>query len=252
MALCPAAHTLRFSVSGSVLPESTAGIQSQCSTKLNAASKTLRVHAAQAEDFAPEPLAGVNAAAFGHDVRPHLAAELRDLRRLGMAGVVFPQPDHRVEVVLPFWQQTERRAVLVHGNGRAARRVDADADDLRGIKPGHFGLCLLQRAFHDAFEAVEVVLRILPRHMRVTRIEQDAHLTTGVVEHGRADLRAVVEVDEKRAAGVRAVVDAEGVALHGLGKSAGVLAESSRKASQNRTRFVISKCLILMQEGERQ
>ena len=41
IALCPAAHRLRFIVSGSVLPVSSAGIQSQCSTHENAASRML-------------------------------------------------------------------------------------------------------------------------------------------------------------------------------------------------------------------
>ena len=176
------------------------------------------VHAAQTQDFAPKPLARVNAAALRHDLRADFVAELRDLRGLGMAGVIFPQPHHRVEVALKLRQQTQRCAVLIHGNGRGSRGVDADADDLRGIKARDFCLRLLQSAFHHAFETVEVVLRILAGDMRVLRIEQDAHLAAGVVKNGRSGLRAVVEVDEEGAAGVRAVVDAEGVAFHAVGE----------------------------------
>ena len=39
--MCPAAHLLRFIVSGSVVPVSSAGIQSQCSTQEKAAARTL-------------------------------------------------------------------------------------------------------------------------------------------------------------------------------------------------------------------
>jgi hypothetical protein len=68
MALCPAAQTLRFRVSGSVLPVSTAGIQSQCSTKLKGGLEDRFGSTRQAgQDFAPKPFAGVNAAAFGDD-----------------------------------------------------------------------------------------------------------------------------------------------------------------------------------------
>jgi len=79
-------------------------------------------------------------------------------------------------------------------------------------------LRLLQSPAHHGCEAVEVILRVLPRHMRVFGIEQDAHLTARVIEHGGADFSAVVEVNEEGAARVRAVVDAEGVAFHANGK----------------------------------
>ncbi len=182
------------------------------------------VHPAQTQDFAPKPLAGVDATALRQDLWADFVAQFRDLRRFGMAGVILPQPHHRVEVVFELRQQAEWCAVSIHGNGRAARGVDADADDLRGIKACDFGLRLLHRAFHDAFKTVEVVLRILPGDMRVLRIEQDAHLAARVVEDGRSGLRAVVEVDEEGAAGVRAVVDAEGVAFHsGLGKGGAIV-----------------------------
>ena len=173
-----------------------------------------RVHAAEAEDFAPKPFAGVNAAAFGHDVGAKLGAELGNLGGFSITGVVFPEPDHGVEVVFKLRQEAERGAAAVHGDGGGASGVDADADDLGGIEAGDLRGGLLQGSTRDGFEAIEVILRVLAGDVGVFRIEQDAHLAAGVVEDGGADFCAVFEVDEEGAAGVRAVVDAEGVAFH--------------------------------------
>jgi hypothetical protein len=59
-------------------------------------------------------------------------------------------------------------------------------------------------------------LGILAGDVGILGIEENAHLTAGIREDGGTEFRAVGEVDEKRAAGVGAVVDAEGV--HGAGR----------------------------------
>src|SRR5204862_7463945 len=98
---------------------------------------------------------------------PHLLAQLRDLRGFGMSRVVLPEPDHRVEVVLELRKQAEGCAGLVHRDGGASRRVDADADDLRGVESGNASLRLIECATHDSLKAIELDLWILARHIRI-------------------------------------------------------------------------------------
>jgi len=65
---------------------------------------------------------------------------------------------------------------------------------------------------HDGLEAVEVILRILPCHIWIACIKQDAKFAGRVGEHRRADFRTGVEIHQEGATRVRAVVNAESVA----------------------------------------
>lgn len=72
-------------------------------------------------------------------------------------------------------------------------------------------------------KAVQIVLRILTGDVGVGGIEQDAHFAAGIGEDSGAQLCPSGEVDKEGAAGVGAVVDAEGV--HGCDLGRGGLGE---------------------------
>lgn len=174
------------------------------------------VDAAEAEDFGPEPFGGVDTTAFGHDVGALFVAELGDLGGFGMGGVVFPEPDHGVEVISEFGEEAEGCASLVDGYGSGACGVEADADDGGGVEGGVGGFGLGDGGGDNVDEAVEVVLGVLAGDVGVGGIEEDTHVTAGIGEDGGAEFGAVGEVDEEGAAGVGAVVDSESV--HGAGR----------------------------------
>ena len=69
-------------------------------------------------------------------------------------------------------------------------------------------------ALDDGLEAVDVVLRVLPGDVRVGRVGDDPQLAARVVEDAAAKLRSVGEIDEQGAAGVGAVIKAEGLFFH--------------------------------------
>ena len=99
----------------------------------------------------------------------------RDLGRFGVARVVLPQPDLRRGVVTEPRVEPERPPLDVDRERGRARRVDADADDARGVEVGGVG-GLRQRGADGALEAVEVVLRVLAREVRFGRVEEDASI----------------------------------------------------------------------------
>jgi hypothetical protein len=176
-----------------------------------------RVGAAQLEDLAPPPLAGVNASAFGDDVGAHLVGQFRDLGSLGMGGVVLPQPDHGVQVVLEFGKKTERRSLAIDRDGGGAGGVDTDTDHLGGLKPGHTLGCLGQRPLGHRLQSIEVILRVLARDVRILGVEKDAELTRRVGKDGGTDFGSIFEIHEKGTAGVGAVVNAECVLFRHAG-----------------------------------
>lgn len=166
------------------------------------------VDAAESEDFAPEPFGRIDAAAFGHDVGSDLVAEGGDFCSFGVGGVVFPQPDHGVEVVGELREEPEGNALFVDENGGAAGGVDADADDLGGVEVGDGVAGLLKSAEDDGLESVQVVLGILAGDVGIAWIGEDAHVAAGVVEGGGADFASVGDVNKKGAAGVGAKIEA--------------------------------------------
>ena len=81
------------------------------------------------QDLRPVPLAAIGAAALVEILVADLLGLLRDLGRLGVAGVVFPEPGLRGKFVGELGQQGQRLAAAIDGDGRRAGRIDADADD---------------------------------------------------------------------------------------------------------------------------
>ena len=96
----------------------------------------------QVENLAPEPFRGVGAAAFGEVLRAHAGGERGDFRRLGVAGVVLPEPGLGGQIVGEFREQCQGGAVGIDRDDGAAGGVDADADDAGGVegRVGRFGL----------------------------------------------------------------------------------------------------------------
>ncbi len=128
-----------------------------------------------------------------------------------MAGVILPQPHHGVKHALELREKSQWGALLVDRDRGAARRVDTNADDCAGVKVGNFGVGLGQRSTNHGFESVQVVLWILTGDIGITGIGQHAHIATGVVEDGRTDFGPVIQVYQKGAAGIRTVINTEGV-----------------------------------------
>ncbi len=168
-----------------------------------------RVHPQAMENFAEEPLGGIGPAALGQIVRPLPAGQFRDLGRLGVAGVVLPEPRLGVGVVPERLQHRQRRAVAVHGQRRRAGGIDPDADDVLGIE-GRLGPPRLRHGAGDGdFHAFEVVRRVLPGDVMVGRVEKDPRLARLILIDGRAQLPAVGHIHNHTAHGVRAVVQAD-------------------------------------------
>ncbi len=209
IALWPAAQTPRTIFSGRVSPASSAGIQSQCSTKLCAAANTFGAARLQrsallqnhSEEYVPPHLARYCGRDFPRAVG--------DLRRLGVAGVVLPEPGHRIEVPLELRQHRQRRAVAVHRHRRAAGGVNPDADDLRRGRTGGPPSSRGRIVRGATLERGDVVLRILPRQVRLARVEQDPRRARRKIEHAACHLAPVAEVHDQAAAGVRPVVESQ-------------------------------------------
>ena len=91
-----------------------------------------------------------------------------------MGAVVFPEPDLGIEIISEALLHRQWRAILINGNDRRASAINADADDVGNIKGTFRLLCLHERLTDNAFATIEIVLRVLARHIRVTRIGQDA------------------------------------------------------------------------------
>ena len=171
-------------------------------------------HAFAVENLAPEPFRGVGAAALGEVLRPDLLREGGDFRCLGMAGVIFPQPGHRIQIVCEFRQKPQRGAVRMDGQGCASGCIDTDSDDVLRLEIGIGAGSQLEGFYHDVLRGVEVVLRVLARDVRVFRIQQDPGLSARVVVHARCGFIAVTEIDDHGTAGVCPVVQSECIVLH--------------------------------------
>ncbi len=87
------------------------------------------------------------------------------------------------------------------------RRVDADADDARGVEAG-LGLRGGERASDALLGAVEIVVGALAGEAMVAVIEQDALRAAGIVDDAGAELRAVGAAHDQRAHRVGAKIKA--------------------------------------------
>ena len=126
-----------------------------------------RIDLAASPDLAPPPLARVNAAALGEVLGALFGREGGDRGGFLVGGVVFPEPDVGIKIVGELRRERERSAVGIDRDRRAPGRIDTDADDLGWVKVGPFFLRLGEGSRDDCDHAIEIVLRMLPRHVRV-------------------------------------------------------------------------------------
>ena len=134
-----------------------------------------------------------------------------DLGRLGVPGVVLPQPGHGVGIAFEFSLEAERRPGRVHGNGRRAGRVHADPDDLPRIEVSD-GLAGAGQSLPDGcFDALEVIAGILTRHVRLALVEDDPGLSRRIGIDVSGQFAAVADVNEQGPDGVRPEVESKGV-----------------------------------------
>ena len=122
------------------------------------------------ENFAEEPFAAVNAAAFGEILRADFARERGDFRGLGHAGVVLPQPGHARR---DFWRTCVLNAsglpLCIHGQRRAAGGVHAEADDLVRLEAAHGFFGGGERFLDGDLRAGDVIGRMLAGEVGVAR-----------------------------------------------------------------------------------
>ena len=125
---------------------------------------------AAVQEFAPEPFRRVRTAALRKIPRPHIAGKFGNPGRLRVAGMVLPQPGHRVEVVPELGPHRKRRTVPVHRHRCAAGRIHTDSDDVTRIEFRVRVLRLANRPGHGR-ERVDIILRVLARDVRIFRIQ---------------------------------------------------------------------------------
>ena len=131
-------------------------------------------------------------------------------RRFAGGRVVLPQPRVRGEVALPPGSSASGRACASTGSG-VEPVVSTPMPITRSReKPGSRPR-VGERAGHRGAQPLDVVGRILPRQVRLLRIEQHALLAARIVEDARADHPPVGGVDDDGADRVGPVVDADGV-----------------------------------------
>ena len=110
------------------------------------------------QDLRPVPLAAVSAAALAQVAVGILPGLVGDLGRLGMAGVVLPQPGVGGQVVLELRPHDQRHALTIDGDRRRAGRGDADAHHALGPEASLF-LGRPNRPAHRPAEAIDIVGR---------------------------------------------------------------------------------------------
>jgi len=102
--------TPAINLSGCSVPVSDAGTKSESSHPRMRGVENRRRGAQAMQQFAPEPFAGIDAAAFGEILRANFLRQRGDLGRLVDAGVVFPQPRQRGGIVGKFFLEHQRPA----------------------------------------------------------------------------------------------------------------------------------------------
>ena len=80
---------------------------------------------------------------------------------------------------------------MVDRNRRAACRIHPNADDLRRVEIRKFLGRLCEGSARGRHQAVQVVLRVLPGHMRVLFVQQNTHLPGWIVKNHGTNFRAV-------------------------------------------------------------
>ena len=171
------------------------------------------------QDLGPEPFGGIHPAAVPGEIlaAPGLGQGV-DLRGLGHGRVILPQHEHGVGIVLEPWLQGQGRALLVHGHGRGARCVHADARHGPGRALGPPG----QHVAHGLLQPLHVIQGMLAKAVR-GRVAIHALGPARIGEDVRGGLDAVRGVDEHRAHRVRAVVESDHVRVHGVPCLSGVV-----------------------------
>src|SRR2546429_5495374 len=124
--------------------------------------------------------------------------------------MVFPQPGHGRRIFCEPTVEGQRMAMAIHGQGRAASRVNTDADDLIGLETAHRALRARYSFLDGLLGASDVVGGMLPRQVRVAR--EDYTLgAMGIIPDRRRDLSPVLDVDDDCADRVGAVIETKGV-----------------------------------------
>ena len=126
------------------------------------------------------------------------------------AGVVLPQPGVRREVVAPLRVERQRTRLRVDRKRRRAGGVDADADDALARRSPARRAASASAPRHGSAEPVDVVGRVLPRQVRVLRVQQHTRGRRSDSRRRSCRARAVGAVDDDGADGVGAEVDADG------------------------------------------
>jgi hypothetical protein len=114
-----------------------------------------------------------------------------------------------MQVAAKCWRQCERCARGIYGDGSAACGIHADSDDAPHIEVGVGRPGLRNHAGDGGHQTIEVILRILPRNMRVPGIEQNAMFTAGVGKDRCRQLISIRQIHQKCAAGIGPVINAK-------------------------------------------
>ena len=109
------------------------------------------------ENLAEEPFAGIRASALGEVLRSNAAGERCDFFCFSHPGMVFPKPGHGCGIFCEATVESQWAAVGVHGQGSAAGRVNADADDLVGLEPTDSALSEGDSFFESLLRALYVI-----------------------------------------------------------------------------------------------
>ena len=162
------------------------------------------------ENFAEKPFARINAAALGEILRTDFFGERGDFRRLGHAGVVFPQPRHRRRIFREPLVKRQRLAFGVHRQRRAAGRVHANANHLVGTKSFHGFFRRGQRLLDGDLRAFDIIGRMLPGEIRVAA-QDDARRAVFVIPDSGADFTAMGGINHQGTDGIGSVIKTDGV-----------------------------------------
>ena len=187
IALCPAAQTQRTMCFGSSTPASTAGTKSASSTQLAAASNTSGATFRHFQIFdhhhSDEYVPPIGARYSGACVLRHGG----DRGRFVGAGVVLPQPRLRGEVVFEIADRARAAAPWrrsAAASSPSCRRRCRSRD--RARSPGRCAASA-SAPVTDVAAAPDVVGRILPRQVRIRRMQQHALVAARIVEDARPE-----------------------------------------------------------------
>ncbi len=108
--------------------------------------------------FGEEPFRADLAAVAVQEVVAQSPGDFIQLVGFGLGGVMLPQLDPGMRLVAPLGQEAERGAIRLGGQHRAGRKVDADADDIRGIDAA-----LFEHSRDGVLEHLDIVVGVLER-----------------------------------------------------------------------------------------